>query len=109
MIQRLLDALGRLAADPDAQAGRYAEWTARPDRLAPELADALLLMRSCQQESLGADQWDALDAVESYLDRECASADLWTKSALDSDPRWAELRRRARRALEALGRPGFSP
>jgi hypothetical protein len=106
MIQRLLDALVVLAAEGRTQEARYGALVGTPGRLLPELSDALLLMESCQQETLTDDQRDALHAVEAYLENECESADFWTKSALSTDPRWSEVRRLAGRALRALGRSG---
>jgi hypothetical protein len=105
VIQRLLDALLILASGAETQIERHPEWTCRPDRLAPEYSDALLLMESCQQEALEDDQLDALRAVEAALEESCSSADAWTASALRTDPRWREVRRVAGLALRALGQP----
>jgi hypothetical protein len=108
VIQRLVEALSALAADAETQASRHAAWTCVPDRLLPELSDALLLTESCQQHEAGAEALDAIRRLEDYLERECASAAFWTKTALTTDPRWIEVRRVASRALRALGRSGDS-
>lgn len=59
MIQRLVDVLRRLAA-PAAGAA--------PGALAGDLADALLLVDSCQQERIDAGTREGLDALERLLE-----------------------------------------
>jgi hypothetical protein len=104
MIERLRAALRILASDAATQIAAHREWTCTPGRLAPELDDALLLVRSCQQESLSASQQDALDAVETMLAplSEAAEAGFWSESSLARDPRWRVLRECAGRALAEL-------
>jgi hypothetical protein len=106
VIQRLLDVLHLLAAEPEVQLTRAGGRAARPAELAGELADTLLLVDSCQQESVGWAQRESLEAVEQALERLCADAGAWNEQAVRGDPRWAEVRRRAALALRELGRPG---
>ena len=86
MIQRLVDVLRALAAEPDG--------SARPADLVGELADVLLLVDSCQQEMLAPEQRARLDALSDYLER--TGADSGSTEQLD------EIRLRARRAMDAL-------
>ena len=86
MIQRLVDVLRALAAEPDG--------APRPADLAGELADVLLLVDSCQQEMLAPEQRARLDALSDYLER--TGADSGSMEQLD------EIRLRARRAMDAL-------
>ena len=86
MIQRLVDVLRALAAEPDG--------SARPADLVGELADVLLLVDSCQQEMLAPEQRARLDALSDYLER--TGADSGSTEQRD------EIRLRARRAMDAL-------
>jgi hypothetical protein len=101
MIQRLVDALRVLAAKPVGQIA-FRKLSARPDEVALEFADALLLMESCQQETLADEVLDALRGVEALLDRHGADPAFWSDRAIRSDQRWAELRRRAAEALRLI-------
>jgi hypothetical protein len=102
MIERVLNALRILAAEPETQVSRYAEWTCRPDRIGPELEDALLLLDSCQQLTETDDQREALARVEEALEA-AEGPEFWTERAVRTDPHWAEVRSRARAALRMLG------
>ena len=87
MIQRLVDVLRALAAEPDG--------SARPADLVGELADVLLLVDSCQQEMLAPEQRARLDALSDYLERTGADDPGRTEQR-------DEVRLRARRAMDAL-------
>jgi len=111
MIERLIIALRALAAEADVQLRRFPDFVSRPDELALDFADALLLVRSCQQIELAPEQSRALATVESLLDRlsGSATAELWTEAALRERPEWDQLRDAAATALRALGYPVEPP
>ena len=100
-------ALQALAADADLQLARFPDFVCKPDELALDFDDALLLVRSCQQIELAPEQARALAAVDALLARMsgAANAALWTEAALRERVEWAEVRAAAAAALLALGYP----
>lgn len=101
MIRRLVDALRLLAAPAGEQVAEPAGWFAGPHRIAGELADALLLVDSCQQEMMEPAARAVLARLEEAL--EALPAGAWTGAAILTAPDWAEVRRLAADALRALG------
>ena len=103
MIQRLVDVLRPLASDPETQLAHHPRILQR-GVVSGDLADALLLVDSCQQERLEPAQRETLDALDAHLERlSSAPAEQWTVGALRGDPQWDRVRRLAGAALRSLG------
>ena len=82
--------------------------TRTPADLAFDFDHWASVVRSNYDEELTADQRRALGAIEAAfaaMSRESADFDLdiWPEPALAADPRWAEVRRLAAAALDAMG------
>jgi hypothetical protein len=111
MIERLVTSLQALAAEADVQLRRFRDVVCRPEELALDFDDALLLIRSCQQIELTPEQSRALAAVDTLLERMSGApnAVLWTEAALSDRAEWQRVREAAVAALRALGHPTRPP
>ena len=89
----------------EVQRARFPDFVRKPDELALEYADALLLISDCPQLRLTAEQQQALEVVDEYLEWMSGweGAALWTDRALLERPEWAAARKLARAALTSLG------
>ena len=96
MIQRLLDALSVLAADPGAQRTRHAEWTCVPDRLSPEYGVRIAIHNHGPKA-----RYETIEDVMSALEgrpnlASCVDIGHFARSKVDPA---AAIRRIGRRAL----------
>jgi hypothetical protein len=100
MVERLILTLRALAA-PAGEHERTAGGAPTLSRLAPDYADAVLLVTDCPQIELGAVQRAALDRVGEALERlDGARGDAWSTAG---DEGREHVRALARQALDTLG------
>lgn len=107
-LRQLERCLQSLAAADGSQAPLFPDWARSPADLAFDFDHWASVVRSNYDEELTADQRRTLAAIETAfaaMSRESADFDLdiWTEPALATDPRWAEVRRLAAAALDAMG------
>jgi hypothetical protein len=100
MVERLILTLRALAAPARARERARAGEPAL-SRLAPDYADAVLLVTDCPQIELGAMQRAALERVGEALERlDGERGDAWMSA---EDEEWEHVRALARQALRTLG------
>ena len=111
MIERLVQALRRLATPAEDQFGRGPSIAGNVSDLALDFADALLLVTDCPQVLLAPEQQSALERVDDALEamRGDGHAALWTEAALRDSAEWQFVRILSARALLALGQPATLP
>ena len=100
MVERLILTLRALAA-PAGEPERAPAGEPTLSRLAPDYADAVLLVTDCPQIELGTVQRAALERVGEALERlDGARGDAWITAG---DEEWEHVRTLARQALRTLG------
>jgi hypothetical protein len=104
MIERLVQSLRALAAPAHLQLERFPNFVCKPDELALDYADALLLASDCPQLQLTDAQQRALRSLDDLLAEMSGTEnlDLWTEAALSDAPEWVNVRRAASAALAQL-------
>lgn len=103
MVDRLILILRALAGQPDADGVAARDGVADASRLAPDYADALLLVTDCPQIELRPAQRAALERVGETLERLAADTD--GEHASRNQGNRGRLESQAREALRILGEP----
>jgi hypothetical protein len=107
-LEMLVESLQLLAADPADQARLLRDSEELADDLALTFEGCYLTVEEmARQGLLTPRQQECLGEVDALL--ESLPDDQWSPQAVQTSPRWDEVRRAAARALEALGRPRQLP
>jgi len=106
----IIEQLRMLAAPVEIQLHGGNGPTMGPDEMAIDFSLALeLLEQAGLGELVGDKVAEGLRSIDGFLKEQSGSDPLWADDALHTDPRWDEVRQKARQVLSDMGVPWKMP
>lgn len=108
-LDHLRNAVLALASEAEVQASLYPTGTCKGDELVLDFGDSLLAARKSDMRSVQVRALDSRDQLIASFSAK-ASGDMFVADdALFTDPRWNEIRLKAREVLDAFEWPWTTP